>query len=629
MRQQPFYKFEYDLHDNMAYILGRNNKISRCQDVFDEIVRNGIFPSQAVFTALIKAYLQEGDKKYIDNAWKLYNQMLQLGLTVSLNLSETLLKSLTCPSGQWLREAEELLEKMKDLGYKINEEMYTSVLEIHGKKGDHYKVDSIISEMDEEYVEKDVNILNAVLAACAKDGNTRKAEETWEEIIELGLKPNWRTYAYLIQAYGKASLPNNAWRIFEKMKGENIVPNFVTYESIINVMAEDGKQIEKVLQLLKDVESSGIRPLQPAFNAVMSMYLRLKMYKEVEDIFNRGKAANARPSHAAFNMLINSYIDQGELEKAEGVFEEMKRTDGMGPNSRTYNLLLKGYGIGCFRGRVKEIFEEMTARGCQVDPDVKIHIKSMVGVKNLNLLEKQKLKLTDEQREIIPGLLLGGAKMENPEGDHSFELHLEFDSKNQVSSTVKGHLAFLFQSWWKTKETFAYPEVKQSQVEEDNASSVITRLETISHTSFKFYANQYRPNGEPVIPRLIHRWLRPRTLAYWYMYGGYKCPTTGGIVLNASKYPVKQIQLVVKTLKSRTMECKRKKKSKGDVIRIEGRSAGWLWKLMEPHILESLKDQLKPQQVSTHLCTGGLLAHFFFVFVTSKISPTRFPKFPW
>ena len=234
MQQQPFYEFEYELHDNMAYILGRNNKISRCQDVFDEIVRNGIFPSQAVFTALIKAYLHEGDKKYIDNAWKLYNQMLQLGLTVSSNLSETLLKSLTCPSGQWLREAEELLEKMKDLGYNINEEMYTSVLEIHGKRGDHYKVDSLISEMDEEYVEKDVNILNAVLAACAKDGNTRKAEETWEEIIELGLKPNWRTYAYLIQAYGKANLPNEAWRIFEKMKVEGRKPDFITFVSILN-----------------------------------------------------------------------------------------------------------------------------------------------------------------------------------------------------------------------------------------------------------------------------------------------------------------------------------------------------------------------------------------------------------
>ncbi|GFY89626.1 endonuclease [Actinidia rufa] len=38
-----------------------------------------------------------------------------------------------------------------------------------------------------------------------------------------------------------------------------------------------------------------------------------------------------------------------------------------------------------------------------------------------------------------------------------------------------------------------------------------------------FEFNQFWPKGgQPVIPKLIHRWLSPRVLAYWYMFAGYR-----------------------------------------------------------------------------------------------------------
>eukprot|EP00250_Pteridium_aquilinum_P020815 c24961_g1_i1 orf=56-4504(+) len=600
MQQQPLYEFEYELHNNMAFILGRNDKLSRCQDVFDEIVRNGKFPDASVFTALIKAYLHKGDQGDINDAWKLYNQMLQLGLTVSPSLSETLLKSLSCPTGRWIRQAEELLVKMRASGLYINEEMYNRVMDIYGKRGDHKKLDALVDEMKKEHLEIDVNGMNARLAACVKDGDTKRAEMTFRQIIELGLKPNWHSYAYLIQIYGKANLPDQAWEIFEKMKGENIPVNFVTYHAIIEAMAADGLHVEQVMQVLTEVETSGIKPLQPCYNSVMNMYLRLKRHGEVESIFNRGKASKARPGHAAYNMLMKSYTDSGQLEKAEAVFQEMKKTEGMGPNTHTYNILLEGYGVACFKSKVRELFEEMSAKGCQLDPDVKTKIQSMIGVKKIVELEKKKLTLTDEQREIIPGLLLGGAKMESPDRNRTYELHLQFNCENQVTRVVKDHLSFLFQAWWKQNQSAASTKCEGSPVEASATNSIV-RLETVSHGSLRFYAHQYRPNGEPVIPKLIHRWLKPRTLAYWYMYGGRKCRSTGGIVLNASKYPGKQIQLVVKSLKARTMDCRRKKKRNGDVIRFEGKSAVWLWKLMEPHILKAVKEQLKPEEIPVNL----------------------------
>ncbi|KAI5084756.1 hypothetical protein GOP47_0000925 [Adiantum capillus-veneris] len=603
MQQQPLYEFEYELHNNMAFILGRNNKLSRCQDVFDEIVRNGKFPDTAVFTALIKAYLDKGDKGDINDAWKLYNQMLQLGLTVSDSLSETLLKSLTCPTGRWIRQSEELFQKMKASGMYINEDMYNRVMDIYGKRGDHKKIDAMMNELTSNHLKLTVGILNAKLEACVSDGDTVRAEGTLREMVEMGLKPDWRSFANLIQVYGKANMPMQSWETFEKMKGISIPINFVTYHAIIEAMAADGQHEERVMQVLTEVEESGIKPLQPCYNTVMNMYLRLKKYDEVESIFNRGKAAKSRPAHAAYNMLMKAYTATGQLDKAEALFQKMKVTEGMGPNTHTYNILLEGYGIACFKARVRELFEEMSAKGCQLDPDVREKILGMISVKKITELEKKKLILTDEQREIIPGLLLGGAKMESPDRNRTFELHLEFNCEHVVKRAIKDRLSFLFQAWWKPSQSVvltASDECEEAHMEGSATESFI-RLETVNHGSFRFYAHQYRPNGEPIIPKLIHRWLKPRTLAYWYMYGGRKCQRTGGIILNASKYSGKQIQLVVKALKARTMDCRRKKRRNGDVIRFEGRSAMWLWKLMEPHILKNVKEQLKPEAIPVDL----------------------------
>ncbi|KAH7288650.1 hypothetical protein KP509_31G035400 [Ceratopteris richardii] len=527
--------------------------------------------------------------------------MLQLGMEVSESLSEELLMSLTCPTGRWIRQIDELLEKMKTSGMHINEKMYGRVLEVYGKRGDHKKVDATIDEMRKHNLKMTLGILNSRIEACVKNGDIKKAEHTLEEIIELGFKPDWHSYAYLIQVYGKANSPVQAWEVFEKMKGIGLPMNFATYQATIDAMAADGQHINEVMQVLSEVEKSGIKPLQPCYNSVMNMFLRLEKYDEVESIYKRGKEAKVRPAHAAYNMLMQAYVATGKLENAEALFQEMKKTEGIGPNTRTYNILLEGYGTACMKGRARELFEEMTEKGCQLDADVKVKVQSLISAKRIANLEKKKLVLTDEQREIIPGLLLGGARMESPDNNRTYELHLEFKCEDEVKKVIKDRLSFLFQAWWKPNQTPSLNQLTATKECEDvlaGASAIvpIVRLETVSHGSFRFYAHQYRPKGEPVIPKLIHRWLKPRTLAYWYMYGGRKCERTGGIILNASKYSGKQLQLVIKALKARTIDCRRRKKRNGDVIRFEGKSAMWLWKLMEPYILKSVKEQLRPEE---------------------------------
>ena len=56
-----------------------------------------------------------------------------------------------------------------------------------------------------------------------------------------------------------------------------------------------------------------------------------------------------------------------------------------------------------------------------------------------------------------------------------------------------------------------------------NRKGLDFQFKTLTLPCFRFYGHQfYGKNHKKKVPRLIHRWLTPRVLAYWYMDDGYR-----------------------------------------------------------------------------------------------------------
>jgi hypothetical protein len=192
---------------------------------------------------------------------------------------------------------------------------------------------------------------------------------------------------------------------------------------------------------------------------------------------------------------------------------------------------------------------------------------------------------------------LGGAKVASHDNNRTYEITFELGDSTQAGSVLINHLYDMFADWAQ--------QAPRSDVDDDDLGNLTHRFSTVSHGSLRFYAHQYRPEGQPVIPRLIHRWLNPLSLAYWYMYGGERCKETGGIILNACQYTSKELTLVVKALQARTIDCVIKKRASGNVLCFKDDSAVWVWKLMEPHILDELKELLRPDMPASMDHTRG------------------------
>lgn len=119
---------------------------------------------------------------------------------------------------------------------------------------------------------------------------------------------------------------------------------------------------------------------------------------------------------------------------------------------------------------------------------------------------KKGLKLTQEQREALLGILLGDGHLETQNGGRTYRLILEQTRHNEPYIQ---HLYELFQPWVLTP-----PKLKKRN------TGVHLFFRTISHPAFRFYGKLFYSNGKKVIPKHLHKYFSDRALAYWYMDDG-------------------------------------------------------------------------------------------------------------
>lgn len=135
---------------------------------------------------------------------------------------------------------------------------------------------------------------------------------------------------------------------------------------------------------------------------------------------------------------------------------------------------------------------------------------------------KQTLKLTDQQREVLIGTLLGDASMSLRNGKPHYSV--KFEQKVDKQSYID-HLYEIFEPFVGGPprpryfiSTIALPDQKL----EPKIKSYWFR--TYEHNSLIFYYNYFYKikNGKKVkiVPKTIHKFLTARALSYWFMDDG-------------------------------------------------------------------------------------------------------------
>lgn len=181
-------------------------------------------------------------------------------------------------------------------------------------------------------------------------------------------------------------------------------------------------------------------------------------------------------------------------------------------------------------------------------------------------MEKNK-KLTLLQKEVLFGVILGDAHLETQNNRITYRVKFEQSIKHKPYIE---HLYEIFKNYVKTP-----PQLKLVKYKNNQTISTNIRFATISSSTFTFFGKQFYKEKKKVIPKLIHRWLTPRALAYWYMDdGSMKSTQSKAVLLNTQGFSHDQVCILCNVLTQKfNLSCwPRKQKKNTYQIFISGKS---------------------------------------------------------
>jgi LAGLIDADG DNA endonuclease family len=160
---------------------------------------------------------------------------------------------------------------------------------------------------------------------------------------------------------------------------------------------------------------------------------------------------------------------------------------------------------------------------------------------------KESLKLTDIQKEVLIGTLLGDSTIPKQQNKAGYNVKFEQTSRQQ---DYIWHLYELFLPFVGTP-----PKVRAiTGGKAKDRESIWFR--TYRHIAFKFYYDFFYPvdtqdlsQRKKKVPKTIHKVFTPRALAYWYMDDGTWSKESNHYILNTQGFIYSDICILQKALK--------------------------------------------------------------------------------
>lgn len=219
---------------------------------------------------------------------------------------------------------------------------------------------------------------------------------------------------------------------------------------------------------------------------------------------------------------------------------------------------------------------------------------------------KKKLALTEQQKEVIIGTLLGHASIRTSQ--------CNFCVKFEQKYTQVDYLTHLYEIFEPYVGTGPKMRVIRNAFHRDYGVSCWFR--TYSHIDFKYYANRFyqtdaKGKRRKVVPQNIHQMLTPRALAYWFMDDGSYIYTLASesqksdveYCLNTQRFTYSEQKVLIKALKQTfDLDVNRVKDRHYYRLVIQTQSENAFKQLIEPFILPSFQYKLKKNRVQQTLC---------------------------
>ncbi|EFJ20374.1 hypothetical protein SELMODRAFT_108652 [Selaginella moellendorffii] len=186
----------------------------------------------------------------------------------------------------------------------------------------------------------------SILDACVNPENLQHGKHVRESISETSFELDLFVGTALITMYARCRSPENAAQVFGRMKQKNLI----TWSAIITAFADHG-HCGEALRYFRMMQQEGILPNRVTFISLLNGFTTPSGLEELSRIHLLITEHGLDDTTTMSNALVNVYgrCETGELDVAEVILQEMDEQQ-----ITAWNVLINGYTL---HGRSREALE--------------------------------------------------------------------------------------------------------------------------------------------------------------------------------------------------------------------------------------------------------------------------------
>ncbi|XP_004308618.1 PREDICTED: pentatricopeptide repeat-containing protein At3g46610-like [Fragaria vesca subsp. vesca] len=205
-----------------------------------------------------------------------------------------------------------LLNKMEEKGLKPRSKEWNAVLVACSKAAETSAAVKIFRRMVEQGQKPTILSYGALLSALEKGKLYDEARQVWEHMIKVGVKPN--LYAYTIMAsvfsgHGKFNLVET---ILQEMVSSGIEPTVVTYNAIISGCARNDSSSADAYDWFDRMKANNIPPNNVTYEMMIEALAKEGKPRLAYELYLRAQNQGIHLSSKAYDILVQSSIDFGD-----------------------------------------------------------------------------------------------------------------------------------------------------------------------------------------------------------------------------------------------------------------------------------------------------------------------------
>ncbi|XP_021834421.1 putative pentatricopeptide repeat-containing protein At3g01580 [Prunus avium] len=217
-------------------------------------------------------------------------------------------------------------------------------------------------------VNNDISITNSLITNYSKCGKLNMAANLFEHAVERCLT-SWNT---MILAYGIHGKCREALMLFEQMKNVKIVPDEVTFTSILTACSHSG-MVNEGLEVFKSmIEEYSIVPCEEHYGCMVDLLSRAGL---LEEAYNLVKSLPSGITASTVRTLLAACKVHGNTEMGEILGRRLLDLDP--ENSSVFAMVSNLYAEGGKWGEVVRVRDAAKQRGLKRNPGyslIEVHI---------------------------------------------------------------------------------------------------------------------------------------------------------------------------------------------------------------------------------------------------------------